>query len=153
MKIAESCLTLCLNSLGQNTGEGSLSLLQGISQPRDNPGLLHCRQIVYQLNHKGSPRILEWVAYPFSSRSSRPRNWTGVSCIEGDSFPTELSGNSRLICFIHIFFIMNNWTLRYWKENNVALNTLSAQGLKIKYFHSFLTRDILCNLSDLDFKV
>ena len=25
-------------------------------------------------------RILEWVAYPFSSRSSRPRNWTGVSC-------------------------------------------------------------------------
>ena len=23
-------------------------------------------------------RILEWVAFPFSSRSSRPRNWTGV---------------------------------------------------------------------------
>ena len=30
-----------------------------------NPGLLHCRQILYQLSHKGSPRILEWVAYPF----------------------------------------------------------------------------------------
>ena len=29
-----------------------------------------CRQILYQLRHKGSPRILEWVAYPFSSRSS-----------------------------------------------------------------------------------
>ena len=35
-----------------------------------NPGLPHFRQILYQLNHKGSPRILEWVAYPFSRGSS-----------------------------------------------------------------------------------
>ena len=69
------------NSPGQNTGLGSLSLLQGIFPTQgSNPGLLHCRQILYQLSHKGSPRILEWVAYPFSSRSSRPRKWTGV-CI------------------------------------------------------------------------
>ena len=27
-----------------------------------NPGLLHCRRILYQLSHQGSPRILEWVA-------------------------------------------------------------------------------------------
>ena len=31
-----------------------------------NPGLSHYRWILYQLSHKGSPRILEWVAYPFS---------------------------------------------------------------------------------------
>ena len=31
-------------------------------------------------------RILEWVAYPFSSGSSQPRNWTGVSCITGGFF-------------------------------------------------------------------
>ena len=31
-----------------------------------NPGFLHCRWILYQLSHEGSPRILEWVAYPFS---------------------------------------------------------------------------------------
>ena len=36
--------------------------------------------------HKGSPRILEWVAYPFSSGSSWPRNWTGISCIAGGFF-------------------------------------------------------------------
>ena len=30
-----------------------------------NPGLLHCRQILYRLSHQGSPRILEWLAYPF----------------------------------------------------------------------------------------
>ena len=63
------------NSPGQNTGVGSLSLLQGIFPALGlNPGLLHWRWILYQLNHKGSLRILEWVAYPFSSGSSQPRN-------------------------------------------------------------------------------
>ena len=75
------------NSPGQNTGVSSLSLLQGIFLTQgSNPGLPHCRWILYQLSHKGSPRILEWVAYPFSSRSSRPRNRTGVSCIAGRFF-------------------------------------------------------------------
>ena len=72
------------NSLGQNTGVGSLSLLQGIFPIQgSNPDLPHGRQILYQLNHQGSPRILEWVAYPFSSGSAQPRNWTRVSCIAG----------------------------------------------------------------------
>ena len=75
------------NSLAQNTPVGGLSLLQGIfSTQRSNPGLQHCRQILYQLSYRGSPRILEWVAYPFSSRSSQPRNRTGVSCIAGGFF-------------------------------------------------------------------
>ena len=75
------------NSAGQNTGVGSLSLLQEIFPTQwSNPGLPHCRQILYQLSHQESPRILEWVAYPFSRRSSRPRNQTGVSCIAGGFF-------------------------------------------------------------------
>ena len=75
------------NSLGQSTEVGSLSLLQGISPAlRSNPCLPHCRQILYQLSHKGSSRILEWVAYPFSRGSSLPRNWTGISCIAGRFF-------------------------------------------------------------------
>ena len=71
------------NCPGQNTGVGNLSLLQGIFQTQgSNPGLPHCRQILYQLNHKGSPRILEWVAYPFSRGSSQPResNWGLLHC-------------------------------------------------------------------------
>ena len=72
---------------------GSLSLLQGIFPTQGlNPGLPHWRQILYQLSHQGSPRILEWVAYPFSSRSSRPRNWRESPAIQVDSLPTELSG-------------------------------------------------------------
>ena len=111
------------NSPGQNTGVGSVSLLQGIRSPtlqvdslpaepqgkpkntgmdnlsllqrifptqRSIPGLPHCRLILYQLSHKGSPRILEWVAYPFSRGSSWPRNWTGVSCIAGGFFTISL---------------------------------------------------------------
>ena len=75
------------NSPGQNTGVGSLSLLQGILPTQgSNPGLLHCRWILYQLSHKGSPRILKWGAYPFSSISSQPRNQTRVSCIAGECF-------------------------------------------------------------------
>ena len=72
------------NSPGQNTGVGSLSFSSRSS---------HCRQILYQVSHKGSPRILEWVAYPFSSRSSRPRFELGSPVLQADSLPTELSGN------------------------------------------------------------
>ena len=42
------------------TGVGSLSLLQGTFPTQgSNPGLLHCRWILYQLSHKGSGRILQ----------------------------------------------------------------------------------------------
>ena len=75
------------NSPGQNTGVGSLSLLQvTVPTQGSNTGLPHCRWILYQWSHQGSPRILEWVVYPFSSRSSQPRNQTGVSCIAGRFF-------------------------------------------------------------------
>ena len=95
VKVAQSCPTLrdpmdfIVHGILQarNTGVGSLSLLQGMfPSQRLNPGLLHCRQILYQLSHKGSPRIPEWVAYPFSSGSSQPRNRTRVLCIAGGFF-------------------------------------------------------------------
>ena len=86
-----------LNSPGQNTGVGSLFLLQRIFPTQGlNAGLLHCRWILYQLSHKGSPKILEWVAYPFSSASFQPRNLTGVSCIAGGFF-TNLAFREALI--------------------------------------------------------
>ena len=63
VKVIRSCPTLrhhglhspC-NSPGQNSGVGSCSLLQGIFQTQgSNPRPLHCRQILYQLSHQGSP--------------------------------------------------------------------------------------------------
>ena len=61
VKVAPRCLTLHLHglcspwdSLGQSTGMGSLSHLQGnFPIQRWNPGLPHCRRILYQLSHKG----------------------------------------------------------------------------------------------------
>ena len=59
----------------KNIGVGILSLLQGLFPTQElNWGLLHCRQIFCHLSHEGSPRILVWVAYPFSKGTSQPRN-------------------------------------------------------------------------------
>ena len=63
MKVVQLCPTLCSpmdcspwNSLGQNTGVGSLFLFQGIFPNQgSNSGLQHCRRILHQLGHKGSP--------------------------------------------------------------------------------------------------
>ena len=69
------CMYSPWNSPGQNIGEGSLSLPQGIFPTQGlNPGLPHCRHILHHLSPQGSPRIMKWVAYPFSRGSSRPRN-------------------------------------------------------------------------------
>ena len=99
----------------KNTVVDSLSLLQQIFLIQElNRGLLHCRRILYQLSYQGSlektkwseghsvmslcdpmdytvhgnlqARILEWVAVPFSRGSSRPRDWTQVSLIDGGFF-------------------------------------------------------------------
>ena len=91
------------NSPGQNTGMGSLSLLQGIFPTQGlNPGLLHSRQILYQLSHKRSPRILEWVGYSFSLGSSWPMNPTGITCIAGKFFTNWATREGLLFCEFYI---------------------------------------------------
>ena len=100
------------NSPGQNTGVGSLSFLQGIFPTQgSNPGLLHCRQILYQLSYQGVPRILEWGAYPFTRGSSWPRNWTGVSWVACSFF--------------------TNWAVRE------ALSNISMPSFRLYYLDTF----------------
>ena len=67
VKVTQWCLTLQPDGLyspgnlldqnigvGINVGKGNLSLLQGIfPTKRWNPGLLHFRQILYQLSYQG----------------------------------------------------------------------------------------------------
>ena len=60
------------NSPGQNTGVGSLSLLkEDLPKPGIKPGLPHCRPILYQLKHKGSPNFVQ-------RRKKKKRNQTLV---------------------------------------------------------------------------
>ena len=72
VKIAQLCPTLWdpiyspWNSPDQNTGVGSLSLLQRIFPTQgSNPGLLHCRQILYQLSHRETQKY--WNGQPIPS--------------------------------------------------------------------------------------
>ena len=112
------------NSPGQNTRIGSLSLLQGIFPTNgSNPAFPHYRWILYQLSHKGSPRILEWVTYHFSNRSSWPRNWTRISCITGRFFTT--------------------WTIR---------NALKQIG-KMKKLNKWVPHELTTNFKNYHFEV
>ena len=111
---------LSMEPSSKDTGVGCHFLLQQIfPTQRYNPCLLfllHCREILYYLSHRGSPiefkvkvkvaqscltlcnsmdytvhgilqaRILEWVAFPFSRGSSQCRDRTQVSCIAGGFF-------------------------------------------------------------------
>ena len=80
-------------SSGKNTGVGCHALLQGIFPTQgSNPGLPHYRRILYHLSDEGSPRILEWVAYPFSRGSSQHRDQTQAPTLQADSLPAELPG-------------------------------------------------------------
>ena len=77
VKVAQSCPTFCdpWTSPGQNTGVGSLSLLQGIFPTQGlNPGLLHFRQILYQLSHKGPLLLFSISKLLFSVIFSRVFN-------------------------------------------------------------------------------
>ena len=70
------------NSPGRNTAVGSLFLLQGIFPTQgSNPGVPHCRQILYQLNYKGSPRTL-----------------VGSPCLLQGIFPNQGSNPGLLHC-------------------------------------------------------
>ena len=62
------------NSPGQNTGVGSLSLLQGIFPTEgSNPGLPHRRRILYQLSHRRS------AVFPPNYRSHQTQQCNRVS--------------------------------------------------------------------------
>ena len=90
---------------GQNTGVGSLSFLQGTFPTQgSNPGLPHCRQILYQQSHKGShfktqSKEMECVWY-----IQRWIRWGSV--LEGPS----VSGGS-CVCSVP------QWCLALWKVN------------------------------------
>ena len=116
------------NSAGQNTGVDSFSLLQGIFPTQgSNPDLPHCRRILYQLSHKGSPRILEWVSsVHFSSVTQScltlwdPVDWSPPgSCIiefskqgywSGLPFP---SSQARILEWVAISFSSGSSQPRY----------------------------------------
>ena len=107
--VPQSCLTLCDlmdcsppgfsvhgDSPGEYTGVGCHVLLQGIFLTQgSNPGLLHCRWILYHLSHQGSPYVCIYPLFSgFPSHIGHHRGLSWVPC-------AILSRFSLVIYFIH----------------------------------------------------
>ena len=91
-----------MDSPGQNTGVGSCSLLPGIFPTQGlNPGLWHCRWILYQLSHQGSPRSrlpLQLLACILGCQEQKVitvRPWEAVrGCTHPTNTPNSCFGSS-----------------------------------------------------------
>ena len=79
--------------------------------------LILCDPIHYLVHGILQARILRWVAFPFSSGSSQPRNWTRVSCIAGRFF--------------------TNWAIREVPIDNETV-TNSPYSQRAKYYWYYL---------------
>ena len=114
------------DSPSKHTGMGCHTLLQGIFPTQgSDPGLPHCKWILYYPSHQGSPRIPEWAAYPFSRGPFWPRDRTGVSCIAGGFFtswatkeaqyslPAELPGRVKVKSLSHVQLFETPRTVAY----------------------------------------
>ena len=89
------------DSPGKNTGVGCHALLQGIFPTQgSNPGLPHCRQILYQLEPPGKPKNTGVVAYPFSRGSSWPMDQNKVSYIAGSFFTSRATREALGIQYV-----------------------------------------------------
>ena len=103
----------------QSTGLGNLFLLQEIFPTQGlKPGLLYFRQILYQLSHQGSPRILEWVAIPSPGDPPDPRIEPGSPALQVGSLPTELAWYIILFIFCDLDFVFKDFCVYihkgYW---------------------------------------
>ena len=110
---AQSCLTLwdpmdCSppgssvhgDSPGKNIGVGCHALLQGIFPTQGlNPGLPHCRRILYQLSHKGSPTysrhlcliyLAQLVKNPPAMQETQFDSWVGKILWRRESLHTPV---------------------------------------------------------------
>ena len=100
MKVAQSHPTLCDPMDYGVHGILQARILEWVAFPSPGdlptqglkPGLLHCRQILYQLSHKGSPGILERVSVLLPVDLLDPGIELGSPALQADSLPTELSG-------------------------------------------------------------
>ena len=121
VKVTQSCPVLCDPMTYTVHGILQARILEWVAFPfsrgfftnhGSNLGLPHCRWILYQLSHKGSPRIMEWVAYTFSSRSSWPRNRRAISWIAGGFFTNWAIREAQP----HIALLNAKNRISTWKE-------------------------------------
>ena len=128
------------NSLGPNTGVGSLSLLQCIFPTQgSNPGLLHYRWILYQLSHKGSQQTVENSSRDGNMRipdlppetsvcRSRSSSWTGHGTT--DWFQIRKGYVKAVYC--HIAYLIYMWNARL-DEEQAGIKTAGRNINNLRY--------------------
>ena len=111
------------DSPGQNTGVGSLYLLQGIFATQgSNPGFPHCRLILYQQCHREVQECWSWQ--PSLSPVDLPDSGIepGSPALQVYSLPTELCGKANIVYTTRLgdacFFILFTGLSRqeYWSS-------------------------------------
>ena len=86
------------NSPDQNTRVGNHFILQRIFPTQEsNPGLLHYRQILYQLSHREAQEYWSGQPIPSPGDLPHPGNEPGFPALQADSLPTELSGKPQQV--------------------------------------------------------
>ena len=147
--VVQSCPTLCNHmdcsppgssvhgdSPGKNTGVGCHALLQVIFlTQRSNPDLPHCRAESLLTEPLGSPRILEWVAYPFCMVSSWSRNRPTVSCIAGGFF-TSWATREAPYRVVRLNFLRNK---AVYFQSNCSILYSHQQCIKSSNFSTSLS--------------
>ena len=106
--------SLCSSKLGHKCGGGLVSKsCPTLCNPTD------CSPPGSSVHRILQARILEWVAISFSRGSSRPRDWTCISCIAGGFFTSEESPDYKcypLMTFIspRCFTSFLRWFMILW---------------------------------------
>ena len=143
MRAAQSCPTLCDPVDYIVHGILQARILEWVAFPfsrgifptqGSNLDLPHCGWIFLPAEPQGKPKNIGVVASPFFSGSSRPRNRTWLSCIEGDSLPTELPGKP---------IISNNYSLQINKGFALRFSFVIQNTLQRRYVKTCLLNKVL----------
>ena len=140
VKVPQSCPTLCnpmdytVHGILQNTGAGSLSLLQGIFPTRgSNLGLLHCRWILYLLSHQGSPLGSMQREYSRQRKQQVQRPWAwqnskGPASVEAGGGEPGFVGPCMPVeaCWL---FLWPKWEALGGGRRRSAVDCFSFKGL------------------------
>ena len=112
-----------------------------------------CDPMDYTVHGIPQARVLEWVAYPFSSRSSWPRNWTRLSCIAGRFFTNWVIREAPLHIFSsvqslsHVQLFVTPWTVTHQASlsitNSPSLPKLMSIESVMPSNHLILCRPLL----------